>query len=40
MEELCEKVMEARRVSDRSIGFIGGSAEVDLWVCFTKLKKF
>ena len=35
-EELCEKVVELRRLNDRScVGFLRGCSEVDLWVCFT-----
>ena len=41
-EELCEKVVEERRVSDSDdccVGFSRGCAEVDLWICSTKWRK-
>ena len=39
-KELCEKVVEVRRVSsDDSCYFLTGCAEVDLWACSTKWKK-
>ena len=41
-EELCEKVVEVRRVCDdcHSSSFLSGCAEVDLWVYSTKPKMF
>ena len=43
-EELCEREVEVRRVSDRVVTvvvvFLGGCAEVDLWVCSAKWRTF
>ena len=41
-EELYEKLVDVRRVSDSDdcCSFCRGCAEVDLWVCSTKWKKF
>ena len=43
-EDLCEKVVEVRRISDRVMTLVvvfgRGCAEVDLWVCSTKWKMF
>ena len=41
-EELCEKVVEVRRVSDRvmTVVVLRGCAEADLWECSVKWKKY
>ena len=36
VKELCEKVVEVRRVNDRVMTFSDDFTEVDLWVCSTK----
>ena len=43
VKELCEEVVEVRRVSDSdgsTVSLSRGCTEADLWACSTKCKKF